>query len=283
MSNMISIDAPAKLNLTLEVTDKRPDGYHEIRTVIQTINLCDRLIFHSGQQLTFTSNSEGWDAEKSLVSAAARLLQEKNGITKGATIEVEKHIPMVAGLGGDSSDAAATLQGLNQLWKLVLSREELHELASQLGSDVAFFLYGGTALAEGRGEVLTPLPPLSHQWVVLAMPDVPFLCHYRRAIELVDTWPYSEITEYLKSHRDKQKQAFTTLAHHDGMHFAPKIKARCLFSVALMDMVCPPSTVFAAYNRIKARKEIRIYDFNNHEGGGPFQTTERLRFAAKHL
>lgn len=117
----------------------------------------------------------------------------------------------------------------------------------------------------------------------LAMPDVPFLCHYRRAVELVDTFPYNEITEYLKSHRGKQKQVFNTLAHHDGMHFAPKIKARCLFSVALMDMVCPPSTVFAAYNRVKSRKEIRIYDFNNHEGGGPFQTTERLRFAAKYL
>ena len=119
--------------------------------------------------------------------------------------------------------------------------------------------------------------------VKLAMPDVPFLCHYRRAIELVDTFPYNEITQYLSSHRGSGKHVFDTLAHHDGMHFAARIKARCLFSVALMDMVCPPSTVFAAYNRIKARKEIRIYDFNNHEGGGPFQATERLRFAAKYL
>ena len=119
--------------------------------------------------------------------------------------------------------------------------------------------------------------------VKLAMPDVPFLCHYRRAIELVDSWPYSEITEYLKAHRGSEKQVFDTLTYHDGLHFAARIKARCLFSVALMDMTCPPSTVFGAYNRVKGPKQIRVYPFNQHEGGGPVQTTERLRFAAKYL
>ena len=88
---------------------------------------------------------------------------------------------------------------------------------------------------------------------------------------------------YLKCHRDQGDRVFGTLAYFDGVNFAPRIRARCLFSVALMDMTCPPSTVFAAYNRIAAEKEIRIYDFNEHEGGGPFQIVERLRFLAAHL
>jgi 4-diphosphocytidyl-2-C-methyl-D-erythritol kinase len=88
-------------------------------------------------------------------------------------ISVKKRIPLLAGLGGDSSDAAATLRGLNQLWGLGLTREQLIPLAWQLGSDVAFFLYSGTALVEGRGEIVTPLPPLPHRWVVVAVPPVP--------------------------------------------------------------------------------------------------------------
>ncbi|MFB3894391.1 MAG: acetylxylan esterase [Phycisphaerae bacterium] len=119
--------------------------------------------------------------------------------------------------------------------------------------------------------------------VKVCMPDVPFLCGYRRATELVDTAPYVEITNYLKAMRGRTEEIFKTLAYFDGVNFAPRITARCLFSVGLMDNVCPPSTVYAAYNRVKAEKEIRVYDFNNHEGGGPYQWTEKLRFAAKCL
>ena len=172
---MLTLKAPAKINLTLEVLGKRDDGYHEIRSVIQTISLCDSLSFQSGENLQFQSDSADWAAEESLVSRAASLLQEVTGCFKGATITVNKRIPLASGLGGDSSDAAAVLRGLNQLWELGLPWEKLAELAWQLGSDVAFFLYGGTALAEGRGEVVTPLPMLPHRWVVLAMPPVPRL------------------------------------------------------------------------------------------------------------
>lgn len=119
--------------------------------------------------------------------------------------------------------------------------------------------------------------------VKLCMPDVPFLCHYRRAMTLVDSYPYQEIVQYLKIHRDRVEQVFRTLAYFDGVHFARRIRARCLFSVGLMDMTCPPSTVFAAYNEVRAPKEMRIYDFNTHEGGGVFQAVERLRFAARYL
>ena len=169
---MLTVVAPAKLNLTLEVLAKRRDGFHEIRSVIQAINLCDSLHFQLSQNNEFRSGMPGWLAEESLVSQAASLLQETTGCTKGAAIEVEKRIPLMSGLGGDSSDAAAVLRGLDQLWELGLSKKELLELAPQLGSDVSFFLYGGTALAEGRGERITPLPSLPHTWVVLVVPSV---------------------------------------------------------------------------------------------------------------
>jgi len=172
---VLTVLAPAKLNLTLEVLAKRPDGYHEIRSVIQTINLCDRLHFQASPKVTFKSNTPDWTPEKSLVAKAVSLLQEITGISKGATIEVSNNIPLVSGLAGDSSDAAATLRGLNELWGLGLSPAKLLELAAQLGSDVAFFFYGGTALVEGRGELVTPLPPLPHRWVLLVVPDVPRL------------------------------------------------------------------------------------------------------------
>lgn len=172
---MLTVDAPAKINLTLEVLGKRPDGYHEIRSVMQTITLYDRLTFENNSKLTIKSNLPEWKPEASLVAQAAALLQKTTGSNKGATIEVDKRIPLVAGLGGDSSDALATLKGLNQLWDLKLSQAKLLGLAAKLGSDVPFFLSGGTVLAEGRGEKLTPLPPLPHLWVVLVVPKVPRL------------------------------------------------------------------------------------------------------------
>lgn len=172
---MFSILAPAKINLTLEVLGERPDGYHEIRSLVQTIDLCDRLRFRLSRDTKFGSDSPGFVWEESLMSRATALLRQATGCTKGATIELAKRIPLSSGLGGDSSDAAAILSGLNKLWKLGLSPEELLELAPRLGSDVSFFLYGGTALVEGRGEILTKLPPLPHRWVVLMIPDVPRL------------------------------------------------------------------------------------------------------------
>lgn len=172
---MLTLQAPAKLNLTLEVLGKRPDGYHEIRSVIQTISLCDELSFELSEQTKFTSDSPAWIGTQSLIPKATSLLQQITGCTKAVTINVTKRIPLMSGLGGDSSDAAATLRGLNQLWDSKLSREQLAKLAWQLGSDVAFFLHGGTVLVEGRGEIVTPLPPFPHVWVVLAMPPMPQL------------------------------------------------------------------------------------------------------------
>jgi cephalosporin-C deacetylase len=115
-----------------------------------------------------------------------------------------------------------------------------------------------------------------------AMADVPFLCHYRRATEITDRDPYHEITRYCKTHRDQVDRVFETLSYFDGVNFAAHATAPALFSVGLMDDVCPPSTVYAAYNHwAAAQKDIRIWRYNAHEGGGGFQVEEQIRWAAK--
>jgi cephalosporin-C deacetylase len=113
--------------------------------------------------------------------------------------------------------------------------------------------------------------------------NVPFLCHFRRAVQITDNAPYSEIVNYLKVHRDKEEIVFRTLSYFDGVNFAVRAKIPALFSVGLMDKTCPPSTVFAAYNHYAGPKEIRIYSFNEHEGGESFQRMEELRFLRKIL
>lgn len=114
--------------------------------------------------------------------------------------------------------------------------------------------------------------------LALAMPDVPFLCHYRRAVELVDSDPYNEIARFCKNHRGQIETVFNTLSYFDGMNFAARAQAKALFSVGLMDTICPPSTVFAAYNHYAGPKDIRVWQFNNHEGGEGFQGLEKLKF-----
>ena len=114
--------------------------------------------------------------------------------------------------------------------------------------------------------------------VKAVMPDVPFLCHYRRATQLVDTLPYGEITNFLKVHREKVETVFHNLGYFDGMSFAARANGKALFSVGLMDTICPPSTVFAAYNHYAGAKEIRVYEYNNHEGGATLQAEVKLKF-----
>ena len=120
-----------------------------------------------------------------------------------------------------------------------------------------------------------------HPGISVLMTDVPFLCHYRRATQITDTEPYVEIVRYLKVHREKVDRVFRTLGYFDAMNFAPSAHARALFSVGLMDDVCPPSTVFAAYNHYAGPKEIRVWPFNVHEGGGPYQLMEQVRFLSE--
>ncbi len=164
--------APAKINLTLEVLKKRPDGFHEIRSVVQTITFNDKVKIGAAARVEIKCNLPEWSASKSLVAKAVTLLQNAGGNRQGALIEIEKRIPLSSGLGGDSSDAAAVLRGLNLLWNLKLSLRDLIAYASQLGSDVPLFLYGGTVLIEGKGEQIRPLRPMPHMTVILLIPPI---------------------------------------------------------------------------------------------------------------
>ena len=166
--------AYAKINLTLEIMGLRPDGYHEVRTILQTIDLFDVLYFEPASRLEVDCSRPGLEGESNLVWKAATALRQATGWDKGMTISLEKRIPIGMGLGGGSSDAAATLNALNALWDLGLDDKEIHTIAATLGSDVPFFLRGGTAMGEGRGDVITQLPPLGQRWMVLACPTTPY-------------------------------------------------------------------------------------------------------------
>lgn len=168
---MIEIPARAKINLGLEVIGRRSDGYHEVATILQEVDLADRLIFRPADDLHLEVDQPSLAGEANLVLRAARLLRETTGCAFGAAIHLEKRIPIAAGLGGGSSDAAATLRALNQLWQTALSDSDLERLAADLGSDVAFFIRGGTALATGRGEILETLPS-PRLWAVLVLQPV---------------------------------------------------------------------------------------------------------------
>ena len=160
----------AKINLTLEILGKRADGFHEVRSVMQTIGLADRLEITAADELSFACSDPALATPDNLVYRAARLLREAFSVRAGAALKLDKRIPVAAGLGGGSSDAAGAIIALNRLWNLHLSLTDMQTLAAGLGSDVPFFLTGGTALATGRGERITPLPPLPTHWVVLVLP-----------------------------------------------------------------------------------------------------------------
>jgi 4-diphosphocytidyl-2-C-methyl-D-erythritol kinase len=165
----------AKINLTLEVLGRREDGYHDLASLVHTIDLADDLRLSSAEALCSRVDGLVLNEDTNLVTRAARLLAAAAGVPPGACLNLLKWIPAAAGLGGGSSDAAATLVGLNRLWDTRLRASELARLASKLGSDVPFFVDGGAALMRGRGDQLQALPPLVDQWLVLVVPahDVP--------------------------------------------------------------------------------------------------------------
>jgi 4-diphosphocytidyl-2-C-methyl-D-erythritol kinase len=183
-------DCPAKLNLFLEILGKRPDGFHEVETVMVTVGLFDTLVFKEEQseqvRLQCFDAAQRSPADQSsepeaplpvdarnLVVRAANLLKDRTGIARGVSIELHKRIPAAAGLAGGSSDAAATLASLNRLWDLKLSRPDLQMIAAELGSDIPFFLAESPlALCRGRGELITPLEPAFRSWTVIVRPPI---------------------------------------------------------------------------------------------------------------
>ena len=202
--------AYAKINLGLDALRKRADGYHELAMVMQTVDICDELTFTvketPGIELAVQWSKDGWTStaadcfpsegeaqpvpsdQKNLVWRAAELLMDEFEIKKGVKITLEKRIPVAAGMAGGSSDCAATLHGINELFELGLTLEELQARGVKLGADVPYCLLGGTALAEGIGEILTPLSPMPECHLVVAKPAVsvstPFVFKQLRVNEL---------------------------------------------------------------------------------------------------
>lgn len=168
----LKIQAPAKINLYLEITGKRPDGYHNLESIMQTVSLYDEITVedHSSGIVLECDNANLPADSSNIVYKAADALQKHFGIQKGVKITLNKKIPMGAGLGGGSSDAAATMKALVRLWNIDTGKSELEKIAAGLGADVPFFLTGGTALCEGIGEIVTPLESIQKMPIILINP-----------------------------------------------------------------------------------------------------------------
>lgn len=173
----ITLDAYGKINLSLDVLERQSDGYHKLKMIMQEIALKDvitiREVSGNDGRIKLTSNNTKVPTdETNIVHKAITLLSEKFNIDKNIEVYIEKNIPISAGLAGGSTDAAAVLKGLNEIWSLKLSQEELMDLGLVLGADVPFCIIGGTALSEGIGEKLTPLKPFKDKLILLANPGV---------------------------------------------------------------------------------------------------------------
>jgi 4-diphosphocytidyl-2-C-methyl-D-erythritol kinase len=171
----ITLKAPAKVNYLLDVIRRRPDGYHDLRMVMQRVNLCDEIAITltDTQGISVRCGKDGVpDGPGNIAWKAANTLLELADGAHGAEISITKNIPVAAGLGGGSSDAASVLMGMNELLDLGLSDQRLMEIGVKLGADVPFFIFKKTALAEGIGEALTPMPAMPAAWVLLVNPGV---------------------------------------------------------------------------------------------------------------
>lgn len=164
----MKIKANAKVNLSLEVTGKRADGYHTLCSVFQSVSLCDYLTVSLSDRILVNCSDGSICGEANLCFKAAKLFFEKANVQSGAEIFIEKHIPLAGGLGGGSADAAATLVALNELCHRPLTGNQLLEIALNLGADVPFCMLGGTKLCEGIGEIMTDLKPLPDCFIVVA-------------------------------------------------------------------------------------------------------------------
>ena len=173
MPSAFSLPSFAKINLFLRILGKRDDGFHELCTVFQTVSLYDTIHFAESETLELSCDDRNVPTDdRNLIIKAAKALLDVGGVDKGAHIHLEKRIPSPGGLGGGSSNAAIALIGLQKLWKIDLKVSDLHEIATKLGSDVPFFLNGGTAIGLGRGEMIAPLDDVTEDYLLVVTPDV---------------------------------------------------------------------------------------------------------------
>ncbi|EGQ3922928.1 4-(cytidine 5'-diphospho)-2-C-methyl-D-erythritol kinase [Staphylococcus pseudintermedius] len=214
---MIYETAPAKINLTLDTLYKRDDGYHEVEMIMTTIDLSDRLSFEKRNDSRIVLKVDETfipSDDRNLAYRAALLMKETYQIKQGVTITLEKNIPVSAGLAGGSSDAAATMRGMNRLFELNRSLDELSELSAAIGSDVPFCVYGTTALCKGRGEILEILPKTPSAWVIVAKPQAglstpeiyggldlsqPFPVHTEQCLKAIEENDYDALCKSLSN------------------------------------------------------------------------------------
>ncbi|MEN6349090.1 MAG: 4-(cytidine 5'-diphospho)-2-C-methyl-D-erythritol kinase [Syntrophomonas sp.] len=205
MGSRIEIEAPAKVNLTLDVKGKRADGYHELETVMHQIDLVDRISIgvtdDAGTRIKLTSNSGDIPGDESnLAWRAAQIFLDRNHLRAGVEIFIEKNIPVGAGLAGGSTDAAAVIQGLNALLGCRFEKKALLEMAAFIGSDVPFCLLGGTAVARGRGEILEPLYMKGPLFMVLVKPDFGIsTAEVYQGLDLNNVAEWPDTTAFLKA------------------------------------------------------------------------------------
>ncbi|MEJ7625185.1 MAG: 4-(cytidine 5'-diphospho)-2-C-methyl-D-erythritol kinase [Pyrinomonadaceae bacterium] len=173
MTNRFSLPSYAKINWTLRVLGRREDGFHEIFTVFQSVSLQDTLSFARSDEVTLTCDQAAIPVDgRNLISKAATVLSARFNINSGARIHLQKHIPSPGGLGGGSSNAAIALIGLSRLWDLDLSTDELSDIAAGIGSDVPFFISGGTAIGSGRGEIIEPVDDTAELFLLIVTPEI---------------------------------------------------------------------------------------------------------------
>ncbi len=201
--------AAAKINLYLNVLRECKNGYHEIESIMQSVGLYDRIILRRGKEgIKVFSNRFGVpQGEKNICYQSADLFFHKTGIKEGIRLEIQKFIPLRAGLGGGSADAAATLWGMNKLFGTKISLSELLKWAEELGADVPFCLRGGTSLIKGKGEVLTPLPPIKKGWLILLYPHVP----------ISTSWVYKKVSSLKLQKKRLNIDLFIKLAKEKGL------------------------------------------------------------------
>lgn len=215
--NTITKKAYGKINLALDTIGKRRDGYHLVRMIMQTVDLYDIVTINKKDTpgITLTTNHEDLPTdEHNLIYKAAKLLIEEFHITEGVSIHLEKHIPVAAGMAGGSTDCAATLEGMNALFSLGLSQEELMKRGVTLGADVPYCIMGGTALSEGIGEMLTPLEDMMPCKILLIKPD----------IDISTKWVYTTLKwDELTSHPDIDGM-ISALEHHALTNIAAKLE-----------------------------------------------------------
>ncbi len=255
---MLTIKAPAKINWFLRVLNLRDDGYHEIQSLIQKVTLYDILTFAPSTNLILKTDAH-IPTEQNIIYKAAMLLKSRYNIETGALIHLDKTIPMSAGLGGGSSDAAAALLGLNELWSLSLSKEELCNMAEQLGSDVPFFLYGPISFANGRGEKITPHSAEKTLNILLVKPS----------FYVSTAWAYKQLSTYAGIHSKLTKKSGKVNNIEHFIHKIEKAELSNIAGVVSNDLESVTAKSFPVIAEIKDLLHQQGAVFSLMSGSGP--------------